>query len=141
MSETRATLEVIAPTIDEAIEKGLVELGLPPNAVEVEVLDEGSRGLLGIGSRQARVRLSIKPQAIPEPEEEMAVTLPETTSEAETLEEVEQQPEAQPKPDDDRPLVVARETIIELLEKMKIQAEVDAYYGEPRFKKSYPTAR
>jgi len=126
MSETRATLEVIAPTIDEAIEKGLAELGLPPNAVEVEVLDEGSRGLLGIGSRQARVRLSIKPQAIPEPEEEMDVILPDTPQVPVQPEELEGQPEA----DEDRPLVVARETITELLEKMSLKQDANRRLGK-----------
>ncbi len=56
----RTTLEKIAPSVDEAIDNGLMELGLPRDAVDVEVLDEGSRGLLGIGGRQARVRLTLK---------------------------------------------------------------------------------
>ena len=57
----RTTLEKIAPTVEEAIAQGLAELGLGKEAVDVEVLDEGSRGLLGIGGRQARVRLTVKP--------------------------------------------------------------------------------
>ncbi|HEX9029753.1 MAG TPA: Jag N-terminal domain-containing protein, partial [Anaerolineales bacterium] len=60
MSEKRASLEIIAPTVEEAVAKGLEDLRLPENAVEVEVLDAGSRGLFGLGSRQARVRLTIK---------------------------------------------------------------------------------
>ena len=54
------TLEKIAPNVEEAIAQGLAELGLDKDAVDVEVLDEGSRGLLGIGGRQARVRLTVK---------------------------------------------------------------------------------
>jgi spoIIIJ-associated protein len=53
-------LEVIAPSIEEALEKGLEDLGLPRQAVEIEVLDKGRRGLLGVGSRQVRIRLFIK---------------------------------------------------------------------------------
>jgi spoIIIJ-associated protein len=60
MSEKRASLEVIAPNVEEAVAKGLADLGLPEEAVEVEVLDAGSKGLFGLGSRQARVRISIK---------------------------------------------------------------------------------
>jgi predicted RNA-binding protein Jag len=56
----RTTLEKIAPNVEEAITQGLAELGVGKDAVEVEVLDEGSRGLLGIGGRQARVRLTVK---------------------------------------------------------------------------------
>ena len=54
------TLEKIAPNVEEAIAQGLAELGLDKAAVDVEVLDEGSRGLLGIGGRQARVRLTVR---------------------------------------------------------------------------------
>jgi spoIIIJ-associated protein len=60
MGEEKTTLEIIAPTPEEAIENGLEQLGLSEDMVEVEVLDAGSRGLLGIGGRQARVRLTLK---------------------------------------------------------------------------------
>jgi spoIIIJ-associated protein len=56
----RTTLEKIAPTVDEAVSAGLTELGMTAEAVDVEVLDSGSRGLFGVGSRQARVRLTVK---------------------------------------------------------------------------------
>ena len=59
MKNNRANLEVIAQNIEEAIEKGLADLGLPRDAVEITVLDEGGSGLLGFGSRQARVRISV----------------------------------------------------------------------------------
>ena len=61
--ENRATLEVIAPSVEEAIALGVNELGLPEDAVDVEILDTGSRGLFGIGSRHARVRLIVKTKA------------------------------------------------------------------------------
>ena len=60
MSEQKTTLEIIAPTVDEAVEKGLDQLGLPKDAVSVEILDEGQGGFFGIGARQVRVRLSLK---------------------------------------------------------------------------------
>jgi len=66
MNEERATLEMIAPTVEEALEKGLAELGLTKKEVEIEVLDEGSKGFLKLGGRQARIRLTIKsPDAPP----------------------------------------------------------------------------
>ena len=52
------SLEVSGKSVDEAIEKGLAELGLARDAVDVEVLSEGSRGLLGMGGGEARVRLT-----------------------------------------------------------------------------------
>ena len=43
--------------VEEAIAKGLQALGLSLEDVEVEVLEKGSKGFLGIGATPARVRL------------------------------------------------------------------------------------
>lgn len=53
--------EASARTVEEAIEKGLQELGLSIGDVDVQVLEEGSKGLFGLfGSRMAKVRLTAK---------------------------------------------------------------------------------
>ncbi len=57
----RTTLEIIAPTVEEALAQGLAQLGLPADAVSVEVLDAGNKGLFGLGGRQVRVRLMVNP--------------------------------------------------------------------------------
>jgi len=54
----KTTLEIIAPTVEEAIAQGLEQLGLTADAVSVEVLDTGSKGLFGLGKPQVRVRLT-----------------------------------------------------------------------------------
>jgi len=59
MNEQKTTLEIIGISVEEAVEKGLDQLGLPRDAVSVVVLDEGKDGFLGIGNRKVRVRLSI----------------------------------------------------------------------------------
>jgi spoIIIJ-associated protein len=82
MSEKRASLEIIAPSVEEAIASGLSDLGLPREAVEVEVLDEGARGLFGLGSRQARVRLTIKSEPAAGPKSSEELPLPQPVSEA-----------------------------------------------------------
>src|SRR5215468_6990603 len=56
----RTTLEIIAPTVEEALAQGLAQLGLPADAVSVEVLDLGNKGLFGLGGRQVRVRLTVR---------------------------------------------------------------------------------
>lgn len=43
------TFEFSGPTVEEAVEKGLSELGLSADDVVVEVLDEGKRNLFQIG--------------------------------------------------------------------------------------------
>ena len=57
----RTTLEIIAPTVEEALLQGLSQLGLTADAVSVEVVDSGSKGLFGLGGRQVRVRLTVNP--------------------------------------------------------------------------------
>src|SRR3970040_1355899 len=118
MTEKRTNLEVIAPTIEEAIEKGLQDLGLPEEAVEVEILDEGSRGLFGIGARQARVRLIIKSKSNPE---KAAVARVSPKVEAVQVAADPAKVAAPPAQDieADYVLEVARDTVNELLEKMR----------------------
>jgi spoIIIJ-associated protein len=55
----RTTLEIIAPTVEEALAQGLSQLGLTADAVSVEVLDAGNKGLFGLGKPQVRVRLTV----------------------------------------------------------------------------------
>lgn len=46
-------------TVDEAVAKGLHELGVTEDDIKIEVLDGGSSGFLGFGKRTAEVKLSI----------------------------------------------------------------------------------
>ncbi len=59
--DQKTTLEIIAPTVEEAIAQGLAQLGLTADAVSVEVLDAGTKGLFGLGKTQVRVRLTVNP--------------------------------------------------------------------------------
>jgi len=59
-------VETSGKTIEEAIARGLNELGLDRSQAEVEVLSEGRTGILGIGAGQARVR--VWPAAEPDDE-------------------------------------------------------------------------
>lgn len=66
MSETRS-VETSAADIEAAIELGLEQLGVSRESVIVEILEEPSRGLLGIGARQARIRLTTAAPSRPAP--------------------------------------------------------------------------
>ena len=59
MNDRRTNIEIIAPTVEEAINQGLADLGVPRDAVDIEILDEGGKGLFGLGNRQARIRLTM----------------------------------------------------------------------------------
>jgi spoIIIJ-associated protein len=127
----RTTLEKIAPNVEEAITLGLAELGLGRDAVDIEVLDEGSRGLLGIGGRQARVRLTVKMAQpavvteVPEKHEESRAAVHSLPIESAEL------TEADFSVLDDNLLFISRQTVAELLEKMKVRARVEVRFGEP----------
>jgi spoIIIJ-associated protein len=137
----RTTLEKIAPTVEEAVAEGLAELGLTAEAVDVEVLDNGSRGLFGVGSRQARVRLTVKTLASgPGTGAEKPVTTQEKTSSrshvvvpvpARDEDASVEVPEEAFRVLDDNLLFISRQTVAELLEKMKIPAHIEVRYGEP----------
>ncbi|NIS80888.1 MAG: KH domain-containing protein [Anaerolineales bacterium] len=122
MSEMRPSLEVIAPSVDEAIARGAKELGLPPEKLDVEVLDEGGRGFLGLGSRQVRVRLSVRSDV----DEPTLETPPVETA----VEEAPQALEAEIFEDDELAVRITRDTVIELLQRMGIRGKVEAHWGE-----------
>jgi spoIIIJ-associated protein len=155
MSQEKTTLEIIAPTIEEAVAKGLNQLGLAREAVDVEVLDPGSRGLFGLGSRQARVRLSIHnansqpaPVEVAEPDQLEPVDDFEEVDEDEDAERMlvvtsrveevfkdgpAEQAEAEPTVEgDENALQVAQHVVEELLERMRVHAAVKTRYIKPQ---------
>jgi spoIIIJ-associated protein len=52
-------MEISAKTVEEAIKLALETLGTGREEVEVDVLSEGSHGILGIGAEEARVRVRL----------------------------------------------------------------------------------
>ncbi len=124
MGQEKTTLEIIAPSVDEAISRGITQLGIARDDVDIEVLDSGSKGLFGLGGRQARVRLVLKAGA-----EKMAPASEKPVSTDDHSASVNA-PAVQLS-DEDTVLCVSRETVKELLEKMKVFASVSAHYTEP----------
>jgi spoIIIJ-associated protein len=121
--------------VEEALAQGLAQLGLPAEAVSMEVLDAGSKGLFGLGGRQVRVRLTVKSdgeeapappapkpdrrpasaptrKAPPEPQEAVPVAVTDRGS------------------DQDELLNLTEEIVSKLLHLMNMQAQVSAHYEE-----------
>lgn len=46
-------------TVDEAVEAALAELGVGKDDVEITVLTEGNKGLFGLGSKEAEVKVTV----------------------------------------------------------------------------------
>jgi len=143
MSHEKTTLEIIAPTVEEAVEKGVAQLGIPADSLEVEVLDEGSKGFLGIGSRQARVRLSIKME-VPAVRETPArpaaapAAPPVPAAPAAPMAEKGQAiavETAGEEPEKDEAMTVAKQVVSDLVSRMKVNAQVQARYLKPEDEK------
>lgn len=163
MSPSSHEIESRGATVEAAVAAGLLRLGLRRDQVTVTVLDEGSRGLLGIGSREAIVRLTpgpapsaptAKPPQPPPaarppqpppapkpPQPPPAVKAPEPRPVAppypapvEAPEASFEDEEAAPAPATADELTEERETAIavlsELLEKMRVPADVRGYLSE-----------
>ncbi|GJM42398.1 MAG: hypothetical protein DHS20C20_26800 [Ardenticatenaceae bacterium] len=131
-------IEVRGTDVQKAVEQGLQQLGVGRNDVIIDVIDEGSRGLLGIGSREAVVRLVMlsapepppapKPKPRPKPAvkaatpaKETAVSRPSSGNGAD-VEVVEA---------DEEEGATAEEVIGTLLGKLGIEANVSTTISEP----------
>jgi spoIIIJ-associated protein len=141
------SIQVSAATVEDAIGEGLARLGLPREQVTVQVIDQGSRGLLGLGSRDAVVRLTPVPTQVEsarephtappvppppqvEPRTSVEPSAPITTPAPAPPAEVEWTP--------DQVTEVARQTLSELLAKMGIPAQVRVRQAEGEDSESTP---
>lgn len=57
-------IEIEGDTVDQALFKGLEELKLTVDEVEMEVLDYGKKGFMGIGSKPAKIKLTEREEAV-----------------------------------------------------------------------------
>ncbi len=149
----RTTLEIIAPTVEEALSQGLSQLGLTADAVSVEVLDSGSKGLFGLGGRQVRVRLTVNPlpgEEIPVPKPVVQTpTKPAPAKRAESApkakeKEREAKPRSEKKPAQEKPVVekkiesgdhdpildTAEAVVSKLINHLGMKAQVSAHFDE-----------
>ena len=136
----RTTLEIIAPTVEEAIAQGLAQLGLTADAVSIEVLDTGNRGLFGLGKPQVRVRLTVNPPAgeVKETRTEAAKPAPEAKLVApprnheQPVADARQAAHVEPtgsQPEHDAVLDRTEAVVSKLLHMLNLEAQVSAHYG------------
>lgn len=126
--DERPTLEIIAPTVEEALAKGLEQLGLTAADVSVEVLDAGTKGLFGMGGRQVRVRLTVNPPpGMESPEKPASKPSPASSADREAASAV-------PASDvHDEVLDTTEAVVSKLVHHLGFEAQVSAHYdGEDR---------
>ena len=119
--------EFTGRTVEEAIERGLRQLGRKRTDVDIEILEKGKpANVLGMGGEDARVLLSFQEDASAEPEP--------TIDEAEVPRRPDAARDARPMDEEEAPPVNAEELALgatvlrEILEKMGVTAELA--YGE-----------
>jgi spoIIIJ-associated protein len=134
---TNGSIEISASSVEDAVEQGLSRLGRSRSQVEIEVLDPGSRGLLGFGARDATVRLTPTAATSAQATEPEPVPSQETSDQKTSEEELVETPPSEPAAaldlswSSDQVTTVARETLTEVLHKMGIDCSVSARIDEP----------
>ncbi|MGH2544960.1 MAG: Jag N-terminal domain-containing protein, partial [Ardenticatenaceae bacterium] len=157
------SVEASGKTVEQAIEAALDRFGRQRNEVQIQVLREASRGVLGFGAHDAIVRVTeiarppspagaepaVQPPAptvMDEWAEEAAeVELPDTAGYFEeddfgdelAEEDEERGPRGEATPDD--MLRISRETLLDILERMYVIADVLAMWREPEEQGDEPT--
>lgn len=126
----RTTLEIIAPTVEEALAQGLAQLNLTADKVSVEVLDAGNKGLFGLGRTQVRVRLTVIPEGgAPIVRTEPAVPESDAKPARRTQDKSDPVQPAESKPEHD-PLLDHTEAVIsKMIHLLNLEAQVSAHYG------------
>lgn len=113
------------PTLEEAIQNGLAKLGLTRNDVIIEIVDEGSKGVLGLGVRDAVVQLTpLRTAAAP-------AAAPEAVKARDVSADDDGGPEHPPTPEEmDEEASVGQEVLNDLLKHMDIRGKISLERSE-----------
>ena len=144
--------EFTGKSVDEAIADGLAQLGLRQDQVEVEIISRGSRGIFGLGSEPAKVRLvrrdkqaATPPAAAPR---KPATPTPTATTPAPSADDTDQDDTPEPKDadsaadstTDESPAVdisegeltdLSVEFLDEMIRRMGFDAQIEASWRDP----------
>ena len=85
-------LEVSAKTVEDAITKACVDMGLSSDQLDIQVISEGSAGFLGLGSKPAVIQVRRKFEEVPE-----EAPAPEPAAKEEPVKETEKPEKEAPK--------------------------------------------
>ena len=121
MPSEKASVEISAKTVEEAIARGLADLSLTREQAEITVLNPGRSGVLGFGAEDALVRIATRPEL-----REMAAEVAEPESDFEEPALAAPAPEA---PASDA-ANLAVDVLQGLLDRMSIRARVTVRVGD-----------
>jgi spoIIIJ-associated protein len=141
MNNQAQSIEASGSDVQAAIKAGLAQLGLTRNQVEVETVQEPSRGVLGIGARDAIVRLTViqpkvreEPQPAPRAEKVTRQTEP-TTRPTRVQEPAPREKATEEKSEElseEEILEIARDVLADLLTRMEVQADIQTRIVKPK---------
>lgn len=143
------SIDTNAKTVNDAVALALQRLGKKQDEVDVEILSEGSRGILGIGAEDARVRVTVRrpaPVVRPEPVERPVPVARPAPIERPAETETAARPAAAPTRPANVPaaaatdiadvpaevVAVTKEVVQELLRQMGLKGDVLMRGAEPR---------
>ncbi|MCD6474940.1 MAG: Jag N-terminal domain-containing protein [Anaerolineaceae bacterium] len=152
MTVKKNIMEITAASVEEAIDQGLVDFGLSRTQVHVEIVEHPRSGIFGIGGREALVRITrldkngelmSDPKSVEK--KEVVEELPKqkqvkkearkpSKEKSSTRGEKFEKSKNRKSPEIDDKDAIAEfsvEVVRELLEKMRITAEVKSRYIEP----------
>ncbi len=128
--------EFYAATVEEAVDKASKALNIARNQVRFEILDQGSSGFLGIGTRDARIVVEHSGAGVDAPAHGVDNVQLEPFANKATTHSGEAPMEISRRTEEDRPtegevpddlIIAVDEFMISLLEAMGIDATVDVY--------------
>ncbi len=127
------SVESSAKTMEEAISLGLEKLEASIADVTIDIIEEGTKGFLGIGSKPFVVRLTVREEAEEADDVLTEVHLEDAVKEPEKAEKAEKKPARKQKPKAEKP---------EATEKTEKQpkAEKPAKENKPKAEKKQPKA-
>ncbi|MBN2047880.1 MAG: Jag N-terminal domain-containing protein [Anaerolineaceae bacterium] len=155
MSVTKRYIEIEAATVEAAIDQGLSKLGLSRTQVQVDILEHPRAGILGFGSRNALIRMTVNadvklaqdvpglqveggapakekaPEPVKAPVEKAPAPKKASAPVAAAVEPSTPAPAQSDDGEHEKVKQLAIEIVQELLGKMKIQAEVAAKFIAP----------
>jgi spoIIIJ-associated protein len=159
MTEQKFYVDITAANVEDAIDQGLAALGLTRTQVDVEILEHPRPKILGFGGRDALVRIKKQGYEVPtaqveksaekpvepkpsqpapaaapvakQPTKNTTASEPRQPVKAEQSTPVNTSANDDASSDDEQVIQTAVAVVTELLEKMRVQAEVSAHFVEP----------
>lgn len=127
-----ATLKYSAATVEDAITKATTELGVTSDQLQYTVIDKGSKGFLGIGSKEAVIEVAVSGERLPKEEktEKEAAKAEKAVKQEEKKAEKKEQSKVKTTENDVQHFEEGKKFLEDVFEKMGMKVNVEYELGE-----------